>query len=123
MQFTFGRRHAAALVLLPALTLTACGGDDTSSAPPPSATGAPSAPAAGSAPAPGASGGTTGPRSVAPVPPQPTELRALTACMRKEGINIPEPPQTWSPPPGFDMRKGQIALQKCMKQLAPPSPR
>jgi hypothetical protein len=115
------RRHLAALLLAPALALTACGdGKD------PEPTG--SAQATGRNPSsvpPDAGGGDsskggsgTAPRGV-PSSAPPKVVNAFVACMRKEGVKVPADVSGWQPDPQDG--RTQKALMKCMRSGGAPS--
>lgn len=111
------RCHLAALLLAPALALTACGGDGAepaASAPP--NTGTPSTAPSGGGDAP------TGGSNTAPKPPSsaPSKVvNAFVACMREQGVKVPEDPSTWQPDP--QNGRTQKALVTCMKSAGAPS--
>ncbi|GLW67211.1 hypothetical protein Arub01_54540 [Actinomadura rubrobrunea] len=132
------RRHATALLLVPALALTACGGEDGEggdTAPLPVASTSP-----GTAPSPAASSPTSLPETAAstaaatpggraagqvsrrPAAPTvtPSAYRTLASCLERHGVDLPDPGQATAPPPGFDPFKAQEALKKCMKDLEKP---
>jgi len=141
------RRHAMALLVVPALALTACGGGDdgadgggadaapptaaSSAAPSGAASGAASAPAPGSpsasagAATPGgtpraAAGTEAAPRRRATPTVTPSAYKTLAACLEKQGVKLPDPGQATAPPPGFDPVKAQDAFKICMESLQTP---
>ncbi|MEO5877537.1 MAG: hypothetical protein ABIS86_24040 [Streptosporangiaceae bacterium] len=117
MRHSLGLCLAVALTLLPALA--GCSGDRTPQA-------QPAAPAT-SATTPGAP--TAAPSSVQPAPPAPAPtavrtavLNAFTACMRKEGIPIPDgATDSWTPGPDVDPAQAQKAVITCVRYATPPS--
>lgn len=127
-----GRPHLAALLLVPALTLTACGGggdDKTEGAQPPAA-GA-SSPSSSTGTPSNSSGGTTSgnggsnPQELpanSPVKPGMTKapkkvVSAFAACMRKHGFNVPDDVKSWKPPAGTDKAKAQAAMADCFGKM------
>lgn len=119
---------AAGMLLVPALTLIGCSDDAEPGASSPQSSPASSpapatAPTPGRSPAPSASpGARSAPPALPPAPAatDPAALHAFTVCMRRHGYDIPDPPQTWSPPAGFDANKAQAAMQKCVAVMTPP---
>jgi len=111
------RAHIAVLLLVPALAVSACGGGGNST----SSSKAPTAPSSTAPGAPGVTPGgtpnnTTGPTATtAP----PAVVNAFKDCMTKHGIKMPPPGQSFSPPPGYDPKKAQLAFAACMKSMAP----
>ncbi|MFB4305442.1 hypothetical protein [Actinomadura sp. GTD37] len=109
------RRHLAALLLVPALALTACGGDDGDGAKP---TASASATTGGEASAPGgagdsAQGGAVKAPGGVPSSAPPKVVNAFVACMRKQGVKMPSDTSTWRPDPQDG--RTQKALMTCMK--------
>ncbi len=121
------RRHLAALLLVPALALTAAcgGGDDDGDAaePTPSAqatTGGGAPVPAGSDAGNSAKGGAEKAPAGVPTSAPPKVVNAFVACMREHGVKVPEDTSTWKP----DAQDGrtQKALLACMKSVGAPSP-
>jgi hypothetical protein len=118
------RRHLAALLLVPALALTAaCGGGDDGDDPAP--TPSAQAPTGGGASAPagadsgGAStGGTSRAPGGAPSAAPSKVVSAFVDCMRRHGVKVPQDTSTWRP----DAQDGrtQKALLACMKSAGAP---
>jgi hypothetical protein len=113
------RRHLAALLLVPALALTACGGDGKS--PGSAASAQATARNQGTAP-PDAGDASKGGSKTAPggVPSSapPKVVNAWVACMRKQGVKVPKDTGNWRP----DSQDGrtQKALMACMKSAGAP---
>ncbi|MBX6769637.1 MAG: hypothetical protein IRY90_21220 [Actinomadura rubrobrunea] len=132
------RRHATALLLAPALALTACGGEDGEggdAAPPPAVSTSPGTASSPTASSPTSSTETAAPtgtpggrvaghtsrRPAAPAPTvTPSAYRTLASCLERHGVELPAPGQATAPPPGFDPVKAQEALKDCMKVLEKP---
>ncbi|NKZ08961.1 hypothetical protein [Actinomadura latina] len=119
------RRHLAALLLVPALALTAaCGGGDDGADPKPTASAQPTAGDRSSAPGGSDAGDSSqGGAKQAPggVPSSaPAKVvNAFVACMREHGVKVPENTSTWQP----DAQDGrtQKALIACMKAAGAPA--
>jgi hypothetical protein len=109
----------AALLLVPALALTAaCGGGDDGADPKPTAsaqatTGSPPAAPSGAAGGDSTGGGAEKAPAGAPSSATPQVVNAFLTCMRKHGVKVPENTSTWRP----DAQDGrtQKALMACMK--------
>ncbi|WP_165959225.1 hypothetical protein [Actinomadura sp. KC345] len=112
------RRRLAALLVVPALALTACGGDGGPEPSPP-AQPAPGTPSV--APS-GAGGGTGGPGATpgAPSAARSKIVNDFVACMRKHGVDIPDDPRDWTPD-GQDADT-QKALMACIGRSGAPQP-
>jgi hypothetical protein len=125
-----GRPQLAALLLVPALTLTACGGgggdDKTEGAQPPSATSSSSGTTSGT----GGTGGTTSGSNGSgqqlpansPVKPGMTKapkkvVSAFATCMRKHGFNVPNDVKSYKPPANADKAKLQAAMADCFGKM------
>ena len=113
------RRHLAALLVVPALALTACGGDgDGGPEPAPPAqpgTGAPSVAPSGSGGVPDGPGATSGTPSAAPS----KIVSDFVACMREHGVDVPDDPRDWTP--DAQDAETQKALMACVgRSGAPP---
>ncbi|GGT71932.1 hypothetical protein [Actinomadura citrea] len=113
------RLHLAALLLVPALALTACGGDGGK--PRPSAparaeaTDSPSdAPGAGDS----ARGGSAKAPAGVPTSAPPKVVNAFVACMRRQGVKVPKDTTGWRPDPQDG--RTQKALMACMKSAGAP---
>lgn len=113
------RRHLAAVLLVPALALTACGGDGDGAEPtavPLPASSPPIGPPTGGGSSTGGSGET--PATPSAVPSK--VVNAFVACMRKRGVKVPDDVGTWKPDPQDG--RTQKALMACIgRSGAPPS--
>ncbi|MGP4029342.1 hypothetical protein [Actinomadura sp. 3N407] len=111
------RRLPAAVLLVPVVALTACGGGDpepTASAQP--ATSTPStAPSGGGSSTGGGSGATPGSPSAVPS----EVVNAFVECMRKQGVKVPGDVRTWQPNPQDG--RTQKALMACIGRSGAPS--
>ncbi|MFG2087476.1 MULTISPECIES: hypothetical protein [unclassified Spirillospora] len=106
------RRHLAAVLLVPALALTACGGDggaEPTAAPLP-ASSTPVAPPTGEGPG-------EAPGTPSAVPSK--VVNAFVACMRKQGVEVPDDVRTWKPDPQDE--RTQKALMACIGRSGAPS--
>ncbi|MBO2455706.1 hypothetical protein J4573_52130 [Actinomadura barringtoniae] len=127
------RPHLAALLLVPALTLTACGGgggdDKSDTAQPPAAadsatpsTGSSSSTSGGTTSGNGGSGGGQQLPANSPVKPGMTKapkqvVSSFALCMRKHGFNVPNDVKSWKPPAGTDKAKAQAAMADCFNKM------
>ncbi|SNS22764.1 hypothetical protein [Actinomadura mexicana] len=113
------RLHLAALLLVPALALSACGGDGEKPKPSAPAQAEVSDPPSG---APGAGDSAKGGSAKAPagVPTSapPKVVNAFVACMRKRGVKVPKDTTGWRPDPQDG--RTQKALMACMKSPGAP---
>jgi len=112
------RRHLAALLLVPALALTAaCGGGDDGKAKPSASaqatTGGGASAPAGAGAGDSAQGGSAKAPGGAPSSAPPKVVNAFVACMRKQGVKMPNDTSTWRPDPQDG--RTQKALLTCMK--------
>ncbi|HLV75602.1 hypothetical protein FHX41_0341 [Actinomadura hallensis] len=118
-------RHLAALLLVPALALTACGGDGGDPEPAASEqtlSQTPSAAPSGASGddrdgAPGGGGGAT-PALPSAVPSK--VVNAFVACMREQGVKVPEDVGNWRPDPQDG--RTQKALMACIGRSGAPNP-
>ncbi|WP_192809242.1 hypothetical protein [Actinomadura montaniterrae] len=125
------RRRLAALLLAPALSLTACGGggdgksDSSSSSAPnpevsvgitvPSSPGGSGGPGGGGGSAGGGTGGSGTPGGAAPSSAPTKVVNDFVACMRAHGVKVPDDVSHWQPTPGPGDTHMQAALLACMK--------
>lgn len=113
------RLHLAALLLVPALALTACGGGGGEPEPSGSAqAGATNPPAAAPGAGDSAKGGAAKAPARAPTSAPPKVVNAFVACMRKRGVKVPEDTTGWRPDPQDG--RTQKALMACMKTAGAP---
>lgn len=124
------RRRVPVLLLVPALTVAACGGGgdggDRATVPPRPVTSGPASvpgPAATTPAGPGTGanparpGGSVPPESTVPGGPPPSALNAFVACMRRHGVHVPEPGRPATSPPAQDPAKTQSALKACIRYV------
>ncbi|MEU8117729.1 hypothetical protein AB0C21_03360 [Spirillospora sp. NPDC049024] len=116
------RLHLAALLLVPALALTACGGDGGNPKPtaPAQADATASAPDDSSGAGDSAKGGSAKAPAGAPTSAPPKAVNAFVACMRKQGVKVPKDTTGWRPDPQDG--RTQKALMACMKSAGAPTP-
>ncbi|MFA1542437.1 hypothetical protein [Actinomadura monticuli] len=110
------RRHLAALLLVPALAMTAaCGGGDEAkpSTSRQATTGGEASAPAGAGAGDSAQGGAVKAPGAAPSSAPPKVVNAFVACMRKQGVKMPNDTSTWRPDPQDG--RTQKALLTCMK--------
>ncbi|MFC6882730.1 MULTISPECIES: hypothetical protein [Actinomadura] len=106
----------AALVLVPALVLTGCGGGDkkdeaaSTPPPPPSSAAAPETPAGSPAP-------TAQPKSGGD--PRTAPANRFNDCVKRHGVKMPSPGTTRRPTDD-EVKKVRDALQACVKSMSPP---
>ncbi|MEU8803356.1 hypothetical protein [Spirillospora sp. NPDC048819] len=114
------RRHLAAVLLVPALALTACGGDgdgaEPTATPQPTSSPSTAPPAGGDGSSTGGGSGTT-PGTPSAVPTE--VVNAFVECMRKQGVKVPDDVSTWQPNPQDG--RTQKALMACIGRSGAPS--
>ena len=113
------RRHLAVLLLVPALALSACGGDGDPE-PTPSAQPTAESPAATPSGDTGGGDSSTGGGATPGLPSAvPSKVvNAFVACMRKQGVKVPEDVTTWQPDPQDG--RTQKALMACIGRSGAP---
>ncbi|TDB97458.1 hypothetical protein [Actinomadura sp. 7K534] len=113
------RRHLAVLLLVPALALSACGGDG---GPEPTPSAQPTAESPAATPSGDAGGGdsSTGGGATPGLPSAvPSKVvNAFVACMRKQGVKVPQDVTTWQPDPQDG--RTQKALMACIGRSGAP---
>ncbi|MFS2294904.1 MAG: hypothetical protein FWJ90_19785 [Actinomadura sp.] len=118
-------RHLAVLLLVPALALTACGGDGGDPEPAASAQTALETPSAAPSGGSGADrGGAPGSGGTGATPALPSAVpsevvNAFVACMRKQGVKVPGDVENWRPDPQDG--RTQKALMACIGRSGAPS--
>ncbi|TDC80086.1 hypothetical protein [Actinomadura sp. 7K507] len=111
------RGHVAALALTLALSLAGCSGSDDGAGDGSDGGATAGGPSASAAPSSGK--GNTGSRTP---PAQLEATKKFQECLRKQGVEIPSPDPT-SSPPERDTKKIMTAMRECMKAVtASPTP-